>query len=121
MTKRSDFKRIIRDRSAKTGESYQTARRILDRKQGRFSALAKTTFHKPAGCVLGCIMEAGTVTRGMKVTVTAPNGLVHEGVVVSLRHMWSELESISYGEFGEFGLLIEPGYAGPVPAQVAGK
>jgi translation initiation factor IF-2 len=120
MTKYSDFKRIVRDRAAKTGESYQTARRILERKQGRFSAIAKTTFDKPAGRVLGCIMEGGKVTRGMQVTVTSPGGVKHQGVVVSLRHMWSDLDSISYGEFGEFGLLIEPAYVGPVPAEVTG-
>jgi hypothetical protein len=66
MTEDSDFKRIVRDRAAKTGESYQTARRILERKRGRFSALAKASFNRPAGRVLGCIMEDGKVTRGMK-------------------------------------------------------
>ena len=120
MTEDSDFKRLVRDRAAKTGESYQTARRILERKRGRFSALVKTTFDKPAGRVLGCIMEDGQVTRGMRVTVTTPDGVKHEGVVVSLRHMWDDVDSVSYGEFGEFGLLLEPAYRGAIPAQVTG-
>ena len=120
MTQDRDFKQIVRDRAAKTGESYQTARRILQRKRGRFSALAKSTFDRPAGRVLGCIMEDGTVTRGMKVTVTTADGVKHEGFVVSLRHMWTYLDSVSYGEFGEFGLLLEPAYLGPIPAQVTG-
>ena len=118
MTEDSDFKQIIRDRAAKTGESYQTARRILERKRGQFSALANSTFDKPAGRVLGCIIEDGKVTRGMKVTVTTPEGVKHQGVVVSLRHMWDDVDSVSYGEFGEFGLLLEPAYLGPIPAQV---
>lgn len=120
MTQDRDFKRMVRERAAKTGESYETARRILERKGHQFSALANSTFHKPAGRVLGCIMEAGTVTRGMKVTVTAADGAKHHGVVVSLRHMWDDVESVSYGEFGEFGLLVEPPYLGYVPAQVTG-
>jgi translation initiation factor IF-2 len=119
MTDDSDFKKIIRDRAAKTGESYQTARRILERKSEGFSALANSAFNRPAGRVLGCIMENGKVTRGMKVTVTA-EGTQHQGVVVNLRHMWDDLESVSFGEFGEFGLLLEPAYLGPIPAQVTG-
>jgi translation initiation factor IF-2 len=120
MTEDSDFKRIVRDRVARTGESYQTARRILERKRGHFSALANSTFERPAGRVLGCIIEDGKVTRGMKVTVTTPDGAKHQGVVVSLRHMWDDVDSVSYGEFGEFGLLLEPAYLGPIPAQVTG-
>jgi translation initiation factor IF-2 len=120
MTDDRDFKKLVRERAAKTGESYETARRILERKRGQFSALANSTFNKPAGRVLGCIMEDGKVTRGMKVTVTALDGGKHQGVVVSLRHMWDDVESVSYGEFGEFGLLLEPPYLGPIPAQLTG-
>jgi len=120
MTQHSDFKQLVRDRMAKTGESYQTARRILERKSGRFSALANSTFEKPAGRVLGCIMEDGKVTRGMPVTVTTSEGVKHQCVVVSLRHLWDDVDSVSYGEFGEFGVLLEPPYLGPVPAQVTG-
>ena len=108
MTEDSDFKQIVHNRAAKTGESYQAARRILERKRGRFSARVKSTFDRPAGRVLGCIMEDGKVTRGMKVTVTTPDGFKHQGVVVSLRHMWDDIDSVSYGEFGEFGLLLNP-------------
>jgi translation initiation factor IF-2 len=118
MTEHQDFKRIIRDRAAKTGESYQTARRILERRRGRFSALANSTFDRPVGRVLGCIMEDGKVMRGMPVTVTTADGAKHHGVVVSLRHMWDDVDSVAYGEFGEFGLRLEPAYLGPVPAQV---
>lgn len=120
MTDDRDFKQIVRDRAAKTGESYQAARRTLEQKRGRFSALANSTFVRPAGRVLGCVMEAGTVTRGMKVTVTTPDGARHEGVVVSLRHRWDDVHSVSAGELSEFGLLLEPGYLGPVPARVTG-
>ena len=118
MTRDRDFKRIIRDRAAKTGESHQAARRVLERQRG-FSALATTSFSKPAGRVLGCVMEEGRVTRGMKVTVTAP-GVTHHGVVVSLRHRWDDVDAVSLGQFQAFGVLLEPAYDGPIPAQLSG-
>ena len=120
MTEDRDFKKVVRERAAKTGESYQTSRRQLERKRDRFSALAKVMFQTPSGIVLGCIMEAGEVSRGMRVTVTTPEGVKHRGVVVSLRHMWDDLDAVAYGEFGEFGLLLEPAYVGPLPVQVTG-
>ena len=120
MTDDRDFKQLVRERMAKTGESYQAARRILERKRGQFSALANSTFDKPAGRVLGCIIEDGKVTRGMKVKVTTPDGATHHGVVVSLRHVWADVDSVAHRQFGEFGLLLEPNYLGPVPAQVTG-
>lgn len=120
MTEDRDFKQVVRARAAKTGESYQAARRALEGKRARFSARANATFDRPAGRVLGCIIEGGKVTRGMKVTVTTPEGAEHRGVVVSLRHMWEDADSISHGEVGEFGMLLEPPYLGPIPAQVTG-
>jgi hypothetical protein len=56
----------------------------------------------------------------MEVTVTTESGVRHHGTVVSLRHMWDDLESVTYLEFGEFGLLLDPPYTGPVPATVSG-
>ncbi len=120
MTEDRDFKRVIRTRASKTGESYQAARRMLDGSRERFSALASATFHKPAGRVLGCTIESGTVTRGMRVTVTTADGAEHQGVVASLRHRWDDAESISLGEVVEFGMILEPAYVGPVPAHVTG-
>jgi translation initiation factor IF-2 len=121
MTEDSDFKQVVRGRAAKTGESYQAARRQLERKRGGFSARVTTRFQTKNGLVvLGCIMEAGKVTRGMTVTVTTDAGATHRGVVVSLRHMWEDLDAVSHGEWGEFGLLLDPVYEGPTPAQVTG-
>jgi hypothetical protein len=120
MTEDSDFKRIVRDRAAKTGESYQTARRVLTKGRGGFSAVAMMTFYTPSGPVLGCVIDRGKVQRGMPVTVIAPGQPEHHGVVVSLRHMWRDLESVAYGEWDEFGLLLEPAYGGPLPAKVTG-
>ena len=121
MTDDSDFKQMVRDRAAKTGESYQAARRQLERERGRFSARVMELFHMPSGTVLGCIIEGGEVTRGMTVTVVTGDGHRHQGVVVSLRHQWDDLDSVRYGgRYGEFGLLMEPAYAGPIPAQVTG-
>jgi translation initiation factor IF-2 len=93
---------------------------MLDREHGRFSAVATSTFQKPAGRVLGCRIEDGTVTRGMPVTVTTPDGGEHRGVVVSLRHRWDDAASISVGEHLEFGMILEPSYLGPVPARLRG-
>jgi len=121
MTEDRDFKQIVRDRAAKTGESYQAARRQLERQRGRFSARAVHVFAMPSGVVLGCIIEGGEVTRGMKVTVATGEGSKHQGVVVSLRHMKDDVDAVRYGgRYGEFGLLLEPAYAGPIPAQVTG-
>jgi hypothetical protein len=66
MTEDSDFKQIVHDRAAKTGESYQAARRQLERQRGRFSARVVEVFETPNGIVLGCIIEGGEVTRGME-------------------------------------------------------
>ena len=121
MTDDRDFKQIVRARAAKTGESFQAARRQLERERGRFSARVVELFHMPSGIVLGCIIEGGEVTRGMTVTVMTGDGRNHQGVVVSLRHQWDDLESVRYGgPYGEFGLLMEPAYAGPIPTHVTG-
>ena len=120
MTEDRDFKQLVRARAAKTGESYQTARRVLERKGGRFSARVASTFDRPAGRVLGCLLEEGRVTRGMEVVVTPPEGASHRGVVVSLRHRWTELDDVAVGDAVEFGLLLDPPYLGPVPARVTG-
>jgi hypothetical protein len=120
MTEDSDFKQLVRNRAARTGESYQTARRMLEGKRGRFSARATVTFERPAGRALGCVMERGTVTRGMNVAVTAPGEVEHHAVVVNLRRRWHDVDSVAHGEFEEFGLLLEPAYLGPVPALVTG-
>ena len=74
MTDDNDFKKIVRDRMAKTGESYQAARRQLERQRGRFSARVMELFEMPEGDVLGCIIEGGEVTRGMTVTVATGGG-----------------------------------------------
>ena len=120
MTEGRDFKQVVRDRAAKTGESYQAARRQLERMRGQFSARAVTTHPTPSGVALGCIMMGGKVTRGMTVTLTTEEGATHRGVVVGLRHTKTDLECVAYGEVGEFGLLLEPPYGGEVPAQVTG-
>ena len=124
MTEDRDFKQLVRERAAKTGESYQAARRQLERQRGRFSARALEVFPTPSGIALGCVIEGGEVTRGMRVRVVTGAGAVdstHDGVVVSLRHMWTDLDAVRFGgDYGEFGLILDPPYTGPVPAQVTG-
>jgi translation initiation factor IF-2 len=113
MTEDRDFKRIVRDRATRTGESYQAARRALEqRKRPPFAALATSTFERAGGRVLGCVMEAGVVSRGMQVQVTASDGSAHQGVVASLRHRWVDVDSVSHGDLDEFGLLLDPRTAG---------
>lgn len=119
MTDDRDFKRLVRARSAKTGESYQAARRVLE-DDGRLTARATTTFERPAGRVLGCIIETGIISPGTKVTVTAPDGRAHEGVVVSLRRAFADVRAVDAGATPEFGLLLDPPYYGPVPARITG-
>lgn len=121
MTDDRDFKQLVRRRAAKTGESYQAARRQLVRQRPGFSAQAVQHFRMPVGVVLGCVIERGEVTRGMNVTVTSPGGHSHRARVVSLRHMWMDLERVSEdGQTGQFGLLLDPPYIGPLPAEVSG-
>ena len=121
MTDDGDFKRLVRERAAKTGESYQAARRQLAGRRDPFSARAVTLFPTPSGPVLGCIIEGGEVTRGMAVGVTTGDGERHQGVVVSLRHHWTDLDAVRHdGPFEHFGLLLEPAYRGPLPALVTG-
>jgi translation initiation factor IF-2 len=120
MTDDRDFKQLVRERAAKTGESYQAARRQLERISGQFSARAVTVHETPSGLALGCIMMGGRVARGMTVTVTADDGTKLRGIVKSLRHMKDDVDSFAFGEVGEFGLILEPTYSGPIPAQVTG-
>ena len=123
MTDDRDFKQLVRDRAAKTGESYQGARRQLERRRnGGFSARATQLFPTPSGPALGCIIERGEVHRGMTVTIASGGpGTKHVGVVVSLRHRWTDLETVRHdGRDEQFGLIVEPPYTGPVPARVTG-
>jgi translation initiation factor IF-2 len=120
MTADNDFKQIVRERAAKTGESYQTARRQLERQRDRFSARAVGIFQTTSGRVLACVIEAGEVTRGMTVAVATGDGSTHDGTVASLRHMKQDLAAVRFdGPFREFGLLLEPAYVGSVPARIS--
>jgi hypothetical protein len=121
MTEDRDFKHHVRERAARTGESYQAARRQLERRR-RFSARVVQQFRTPRGIALGCIIEAGQVRPGMPVTVVSDAGEPrHRAVVVSLRRWWTDLDDLRYeGEALEFGLLLDPPYTGPVPARVTG-
>jgi hypothetical protein len=122
MTEDRDFKNVVRARSAKTGESYQAARRQLERSRDAFSARVNTRFTTSDGrVVLGCTIEAGAVTRGMTVTVTTDDGDVHRGVVANLRHFSEDLDAVAHGERVDFGMVIDPAYEGPTPAQATGR
>jgi translation initiation factor IF-2 len=119
MTEDRDFKQVVRKRSAKTGESYQAARRQVEKKRAAFSARVDVLFPVPAGVALGCTVETGSVSRGMSVTVIA-DGVAHPATVTNLRRMWDDLDSVAEGQFPDeqFGMLVEPPYSGPLPARV---
>jgi translation initiation factor IF-2 len=119
MTEDRDFKQVVRKRAAKTGESYQAARRQMEGKRPTFSARVDAMFQVPAGVALGCVVEEGSVSRGMKVTVIA-EGVGHSATVAGLRRRWDDVDSVAKGQFsdGQFGMLVDPPYFGPLPARV---
>lgn len=114
MTEDRDFKKVVRQRSAKTGESYQAAKRQIERQPGRLSARVAALWAHPAGLVLGCIVEQGTLTRGMAVTVMAGGNVVHKGTVASLRRGKHDEAVITSGECG---ILLEPPFHGYVAVE----
>lgn len=85
MTEDRDFKNVVRARSAKTGESYQAARRQLEHQGGGLRAPVYAQWAHPAGLVLGCVVEQGQLALEMAVTVLAGDALLQEGTVASLR------------------------------------
>ena len=112
MTEDRDFKKVVRERSAKTGESYQAARRQLERRADGLAASVHALWAHPAGLVLGCVVEQGQLTVGMPVTVVAGDTVIHEGTVTSLRVGKEDRAVVGSGECG---ILLDPpfhGYAG---------
>jgi translation initiation factor IF-2 len=109
MTEDRDFKKVVRERSAKTGESYQTARRQLERRGGRVSAPVYALFAHPDGLVLGCVVEQGELALGMAVTVLSEDTVVHEGNVTSLRVGKDDRTVVAAGECG---ILLDPPFHG---------
>jgi translation initiation factor IF-2 len=122
MTEDRDFKKVVRRRSAKTGESYQTARRQLDRSRSDREPTAGTTvsariagaWAHPAGLVLGCIVDEGRLERGMTVTLLAGDDVVHEGTVATLRVGKQDRDAVASGECG---ILLDPPFVGFRPAR----
>ena len=115
MTEDRDCKKVVRERSAKTGESYQAARRQLERRTGGLSAPVYAQWSHPAGLVLGCIIEHGQLTLGMPVTVLAGDTVVHEGTVASLRVGKEDRTVVTSGECG---ILLDPPFHGYVELEV---
>jgi translation initiation factor IF-2 len=101
MTEDRDFKKVVRERSAKTGESYQAARRQIEGKQG-LSARVSGVF-RPAdadGLALGCIVDEGRLTVGTPVTLMAGETIIHTGTVASLRRGKDDQDAVASGECG---------------------
>ena len=119
MTEDRDFKDLVRRRAAKTGESYQAARRQLEGKRPAFSARVAALFRTADGLAFGCIVEEGSISRGMRVTVIG-DGVAHQATVVSLRRSKWDVATVAAGEseYGQFGMIVEPPYVGPLPARI---
>ena len=115
MTEDRDFKRVVRKRSAKTGESYQAARRQLQHQSARLSALVTALWAHPTGLVLGCTVDDGQIAVGMTVTVMAGGTTVHQGTVASLRVGKRDQAVVTSGNCG---ITLEPPFHGYVPRHV---
>jgi hypothetical protein len=121
MTEDRDFKDLVRKRAAKTGESYQAARRQLKRPAPvvvRVHAIFRTQ-DPPGGLAFGCVVERGRIARGMSVALSIGDEEVHRGTVASLRVAKYDIDAITEGE-GPFGLMIDPPYDGRMPEFVTG-
>jgi translation initiation factor IF-2 len=116
MTEDRDFKNLVRQRAAKTGESYQAARRQLEAGRPAFAARVEAMFRTPAGIAFGCTVEEGHVSRGMRVTVIA-DGSTHVATVASLRRSKWDVETVAAeeSEHRQFGMIVEPPYQGLSP------
>jgi translation initiation factor IF-2 len=114
MTKDRDLKKVVRKRSAKTGESYQAAKRQVERQPARLSARVGALWAHPAGLVLGCIVEDGRITRGMPVTVMAGEDVLHHGTVASLRRGRADQAVVTSGECG---IMLDPPFLGYVAVE----
>jgi len=117
MTEDRDFKKVVRKRSAKTGESYQTARRQVEGQPRRLAAQVNALWAHPAGLVLGCVVDEGRITLGMPVTVMAGDRVLHQGTVASLRR---GKEDKAVVDSGECGVILEPPFLGSVADGVDG-
>lgn len=115
MTEDGDFKKVVRKRAAKTGESYQAARRQVKPQLRGLSAPVSATWAHPEGLVLGCHVKQGRLVRGMQVTVLTGETVVHQGVVASLRVGKEDKDVVTSGDCG---VLVDPPFRGYVEGEV---
>jgi translation initiation factor IF-2 len=115
MTEDRDFKKVVRQRSAKTGESYQAARRQLEGRPAGLSAPVHALWEHPAGLVLGCKVDQGELTVGMPVSVLADETVLHHGTVISLRVGKEDKKVVTSGDCG---ILLEPPFRGYVGSEL---
>src|SRR5690348_17212870 len=109
MTEDRDFKNVVRARSAKTGESYQAARRQVQRRGRRVSAPVHALWAHPDGLVLGCVVEQGELTIDLPIKILSGDAVLHEGTVASLRVGKDERAVVASGECG---VLVDPPFHG---------
>ena len=120
MTEDRDFKKVVRRRAAKTGESYQAARRQLERRinDARTRALVEIVVRTPGGVVIGCRIERGSIGRGDNVVVLHEGHPVHEAVVAAIRNFQADIEVASAG--AQCGLILDPPFNGSLADEVLG-
>lgn len=113
MTEDRDFKKVVRRRAEKTGESYEAARRQLEKRVKDAKGLARidTMFRTPRGVVIGCTVERGAISKGSTAVVLHDGRPVHEATVHEIRNLKTEIAAASAGL--QCGLLLDPPYAGP--------
>ncbi|MEI7603861.1 MAG: translation initiation factor IF-2 [bacterium] len=58
--------------------------------------------------VAGCEVKSGKIIKGYKVAVERKGERIHEGKIVSLRHLKDEVKEMSVG--AECGIVLDPGF-----------
>jgi translation initiation factor IF-2 len=118
MTEDRDFKKVVRGRSAKTGESYQAAKRQLEGQPRRLSVRVDAMWEHRDGLVLGCVVVEGRLSQGMAVTVMAGEDILHRGTVASLRYGKEDRAVVTSGPCG---IMLDPPYLGYIVVEPEGS
>ena len=113
MTEDRDFKKLVRRRAEQTGESYQAARRQLEKQVAAAisSARVEVVIRTPRGVVIGCTVEQGTISRGSPAVVVLNGRPVHEATINAIRNFGTDIAAAPRGL--QCGLLLEPPFEGP--------
>lgn len=104
MTKDREFKQQVRDRAAKTGQSYQSTHRAMSGSQAAQpessgEAEVREIFYPHGGRqAAGCLIRSGEVHVGDKAQVVRDGAVIAEGDVTSLRTYLKPVSRVSAGQ-----------------------